>query len=62
MERSLFNVCCQLIVQSLVGQEDIGLTVQGDELGDQVTLSVLIRITPEMYSPGINGAVSIRRK
>lgn len=41
---------------------DLEVPLQGVELDDQVTISVLIGIKPDMYSPGINGSVSIRMK
>lgn len=42
--------------------ENLEVPLQGMELDDQLTISVLIRMSPEMYSPGINGSVSIRMK
>lgn len=43
--------------------EQVKVPLQGENgapEGEEVTLSILMKITPDLYSPGINGAVSIR--
>lgn len=42
--------------------ENVEVPLQGMELADPVTISVLIRLAADMYSPGINGSVSVRMK
>ncbi|MGG4553926.1 beta-galactosidase GalA [Paenibacillus humicus] len=48
--------------QFLPWPENLEVPLLGAELKDQITISVLIGITSDMYSPGIQGSVSIRTK
>jgi beta-galactosidase len=37
----------------------VEVSLDGAELGEETVLSVLVGIKPDMYKPGINGAVSM---
>lgn len=42
--------------------KNLELPLTGDVLQDEITISVLVGIKPDMYSPGINGSVTVRTK